>query len=157
MEPLFRFFNESDLADSFYWTFGDGYFSYIENPEHEFSDTGSYSVCLKVSTAFGCDDFTCEELDVNPFPTIFAPNAFTPNGDGTNDVFQIKLTYVNQFLLEIFDRWGEILFTSRDPNIGWDGTYKGNKAQEDVYVWRVTYTNILKKSDQLIGRVTLIE
>ncbi len=157
MDPVFRFINESDLADSFYWTFGDGFFSLVENPEHEFSDTGSYSACLKVSTIFGCEDFTCKNLDVDPYPTIYAPNAFTPNGDGTNDVFQIKLTYVNQFLLEIFDRWGELLYTSSDPNNGWDGTYKGNPAQEDVYVWRVTYTNILRKSDQLIGRVTLIE
>ncbi|MEX1187642.1 MAG: PKD domain-containing protein [Bacteroidia bacterium] len=157
MEPLFRFINESELADTYYWTFGDGNFSLIESPEHEFSDTGSYNVCLKISTSFGCEDYTCEYLDVNPYPTIYAPNAFTPNGDGTNDIFNIKLTYVKQFQLEIFDRWGELIFLSTDPDFGWNGTYKGNPAQEDVYAWRLTYTNILKKSEQLLGRVTLIE
>jgi gliding motility-associated-like protein len=59
--------------------------------------------------------------------------------------------------LEIFDRWGELIYTSTDPNDGWDGTYMQNKVQEDVYVWRVTYTNILQKHGQMIGRVTLIE
>ena len=157
VEPVYRFINESELADTYFWTFGDGANSNLENPIHEFSDTGSYSVCLKVSTNHGCEDSYCKNLDIDPYPTIYAPNAFTPNGDGTNDVFMIKLTYVDKFLLEIFDRWGELLYTSFDPYEGWNGIYKGNKVQEDVYVWRVTYTNILRKSDQIIGRVTLIE
>lgn len=157
MNPVYRLINQSTNADTYFWTFGDGQFSTEESPVHQYPDTGSYEVCLKVSTSFGCEDFACKTLNVDPFPTIYAPNAFTPNADGTNDRFLIKLTYVDRFLLEIFDRWGELIYTSTDPNDGWDGTYMQNKVQEDVYVWRVTYTNILQKHGQMIGRVTLIE
>jgi gliding motility-associated-like protein len=157
INPVYRLINQSTYSDTYFWTFGDGHFSAEESPTHQYPDTGSYEVCLKVSTSFGCEDFACKTLNVDPFPTIYAPNAFTPNADGTNDRFLIKLTYVDKFLLEIFDRWGELIYTSTDPNDGWDGTYMQNKVQEDVYVWRVTYTNILQKPGQMIGRVTLIE
>jgi gliding motility-associated-like protein len=157
MNPVYRLINQSAFADTYFWNFGDGTFSSEESPEHEYPDTGSYTVCLRVANTFGCEDNICKKLNIDPFPTIYAPNAFTPNADGTNDRFFIKLTYVDQFLLEIFDRWGELIYTSNDPYEGWDGTYKQNKVQEDVYVWRVTYTNVLQKYGQMIGRVTLIE
>jgi gliding motility-associated-like protein len=157
INPLIQFLDESENAATWNWTFSDGGVSVEQNPEHTFPDTGNYSACLKVSSSYGCESFICKSLEISPYPSLFAPNAFTPNGDGTNDIFVVKMKYIDKYFLEIFNRWGELLYETRDQNSGWDGLYMERKCQEDVYVWRVTYTDIQRKSDQIIGRVTLIE
>jgi gliding motility-associated-like protein len=157
VNPEFRFFNESTDAVTFRWGFGDGAVSLQENPTHTYADTGNYEVCLKVTSGFGCADSTCDDLDVDPFPTIYAPNVFTPNSDGHNENFKIVVTYATKFRLEIYDRWGELIHVSTDPDKGWDGTYKGNEVQEDVYVWRAYVTNSMNWNKELIGRVTVVE
>ena len=89
---------------------------------------------------------------------IYIPNSFTPNGDGLNDVFNIKtIIEFSQFKLCIYDRWGEMLFESDDINKGWDGSYKGKPVPNDVYVYlfnvRIKDTNFEKK---ISGRVTVV-
>lgn len=157
VNPEFKFFNESTDAVMFRWNFGDGAISVQENPTHTYADTGNYNVCLKVTSGFGCVDSTCDDLDVDPFPTIYAPNVFTPNSDGHNEKFKVVVTYATKFRLEIYDRWGELLHVSTDPEEGWDGTYRGNAVQEDVYVWRAYVTNSMNWNKELIGRVTVVE
>lgn len=70
---------------------------------------------------------------------IWVPNTFTPNGDGTNDIFLPVGKNIAKMHLYVFDRWGEMLFESDDPNVGWDGTYAGEVVKNDMYVWRLTY------------------
>jgi gliding motility-associated-like protein len=77
--------------------------------------------------------------------TLYVPNTFTPNGDGKNDVFCPAGTGITEFKMQIFDRWGMLLFessslTTNNTTSGcWDGTFRGNKVQEDTYVVRITY------------------
>ncbi|GIV34939.1 MAG: hypothetical protein KatS3mg031_2474 [Chitinophagales bacterium] len=93
--------------------------------------------------AYGCSDTISVFLDVlNPVnpsgdidPIFYVPNAFSPNGDNHNDVFRVELTDYASFRLLIFDRWGEKLFESRDPSVGWDGTYHGELMMPGVYVY----------------------
>ncbi|MBK9147064.1 MAG: gliding motility-associated C-terminal domain-containing protein [Flavobacteriales bacterium] len=82
--------------------------------------------------------------------TIFIPNTFTPNGDGVNDIFIPQGKSIATMVLRIFDRWGEQLFESDDPAVGWDGTYAGANVPDDVYVWRLEYAFFLDK-DGTIG------
>ena len=88
---------------------------------------------------------------------LLIPNAFTPNGDGKNDLFKID-NFTDQELLEfkIFNRWGTILFTTEDPSIGWDGTYKGKKQPFGVYgyVIRIVYAQNVVETYK--GTVTLL-
>lgn len=70
---------------------------------------------------------------------IWVPNTFTPNGDGTNDIFIPVGKNIAKMHLYVFDRWGEMLFESDDPTMGWDGTYGGDVVKNDMYVWRLTY------------------
>lgn len=70
---------------------------------------------------------------------IFIPNTFTPNGDGTNDVFIPVGKNIAAMHLYVFDRWGNLLFESDDPTMGWDGTYAGAVVKNDIYVWRLNY------------------
>ncbi|MBK9764070.1 MAG: gliding motility-associated C-terminal domain-containing protein [Flavobacteriales bacterium] len=80
---------------------------------------------------------------------IFIPNAFTPNGDGTNDVFIPVGKNIASLHLYVFDRWGTQLFESDDPTVGWDGTFAGDIVKNDVYVWRLEYTFFTDKNGTL--------
>ncbi len=101
------------------------------------------------------NDWTCVDtatVIVDVYDDIFIPNAFTPNGDGINDVFFPKggtlVTDPESYELLIFNRWGNLIFKTNDPNTGWDG----NNAEEDVYVWEIKTSNGIYH----IGHVSLI-
>jgi gliding motility-associated-like protein len=82
---------------------------------------------------------------------IFIPNTFTPNGDGTNDYFLPVGKNIASMHMYVFDRWGNQLFESDDPTMGWDGTYSGEVVKNDIYVWRLTY-KFLEDKDGKVGR-----
>ena len=107
----------------------------------------------------GCVDSITECITVNPLFGFYIPNAFTPNGDGINDVFMPKGTYVKDYEMYIFDRWGMKLFHSTDINNGWNGTVDGGTtiAQEDVYVYMIYVTDSQGNQHKYIGKVTLLK
>jgi gliding motility-associated-like protein len=75
-----------------------------------------------------------------PIECLFVPNAFTPNGDGMNDTFKaVSGCQLSFFRMEIFNRWGEFLFSSTDISIGWDGIYEGKLCPGDGYVYKIAY------------------
>lgn len=116
------------------------------------NETTTFTVML--TDSLGC--INSDQVTIFVTSEIWVPNAFTPNGDGTNDVFFVKTFRIKELELYIFDRWGEQLFYSDDLNIGWDGLYKGTLVKNDVYVWKVTYKDVLGRRGELIGTVTLI-
>lgn len=156
-DPEISFTDKSGFAITHFWSFGDGTTSTFTDPVHTYPDTGTYTVCLTVNSNAKCKDTYCDEVKILPVPVVFAPSAFTPNGDGTNDVFRIVTRYVEEFNLQIFDRWGEIIFETSSPHVGWDGTYKGKKVQSDMYVWRLVLRDSLHKTHREDGRVTVLE
>ncbi|HRF34927.1 MAG TPA: gliding motility-associated C-terminal domain-containing protein, partial [Cyclobacteriaceae bacterium] len=97
---------------------------------------------------------------------VLIPNAFSPNlsatgsgggnSDGTNDIFLPVMRGVTEFELLIFNRWGELLFESRDPERGWDGTYQGKLCQQDVYVYKVAASFANGDRVVRVGDVNLI-
>ncbi len=87
---------------------------------------------------------------------IYIPNAFTPNGDGANDFFAVYGKSLKTVRMQIFDRWGELLFESYNQDNGWDGTYKGENLQPGVYVYKVTAAYLNGKTIDKTGSVTLI-
>lgn len=93
-------------------------------------------------------------------PAVHVPNAFTPDDDGVNDLFlPVVAGDVESYRLEIFDRWGEMIFNANDPTIGWDGTYGGIPVADGVYVWRLVYravTDLGAVNEQFMGHLTLI-
>lgn len=89
-------------------------------------------------------------------PHIFLPNAFSPNGDGINDVLFLRGQYIESMELIIYDRWGEEVFKTRNQSIGWDGTFKGNLLPPDVYAYNLMVTCIGGDQHLEKGNVTIL-
>jgi gliding motility-associated-like protein len=101
--------------------------------------------------------------------SLYVPNAFTPNGDHLNDFFAAKGEGITSFSMNIFDRWGNLLFATDDINKGWNGKIQSGHyllkedgkatSQEDVYIWKINYTTqcFPKKVNREIGNVTIIK
>lgn len=102
---------------------------------------------------------TVEVEEFCPY-SIFVPNVFTPNGDGINDTFEPKTSNLESYKLYIFNRWGELLFTSDHPSNKWDGTFKGREVQIDTYVYKIVAKGYIEQEElerqQLIGKVSVI-
>jgi gliding motility-associated-like protein len=97
-----------------------------------------------------------DEVEVDYCPEIFIPNAFTPNADGKNDIWYIYGVGLRDVEYMIFDRWGMLLFTGTSQDIGWDGYFKGDLCQIDVYVYKVRYKGITAREKTKYGRISLI-
>jgi len=147
------------------WAFGDETDTngVIQDPQHNYKDTGIYCVDLIVTNVHGCTDTTQQCLYIEPYYTIYVPNAFTPNGNGLNDIFAAKGVGIIAFQMWIFDRWGQQIYHGNQmyPYGGWDGKVQngasGEIVQEDTYVWLIECTDVFHKDHRLIGRVTVIK
>jgi len=124
------------------------------NPTTTFPKTTT-TFTVGLTDELGC--VNSDKLTVFVTSNINAPNAFTPNGDGMNDLFLLKTYRIDKFNLQIFNRWGELLFQTSDKTHGWNGHYKGVISKNDVYIWKVKYTSISGERDNLIGTVTLVK
>jgi gliding motility-associated-like protein len=90
-------------------------------------------------------------------PYVFIPNAFSPNGDNENDVLYVRGIWIEKMIFRVFDRWGEMVFESTDPAIGWDGTFRGRKLDPDVYDFYLDVTCIGGLKSIVKGNVTLMK
>ena len=151
----------TDLSstDVVLWEYDFGDFSYSNdaNPVHEYEDTGYFVITQIVYNSFGCADTIAKTIHIFGEYTHYAPNAFTPDGDGVNDVFYTTGIGIVEYKLMIFDRWGQLIFTAKDPLTGWDGSYRGTVVLEDVYVWRVQTKDVLNETHDHRGHVTVLK
>jgi gliding motility-associated-like protein len=107
-------------------------------PDYTISQPGLYS--LRASNA--CGSVQDEVLVYQGVCKVFVPTAFTPNRDRKNDLFKILGTeIVSSLHLKIFNRWGELVFETRDKANGWDGTYRGKYAPNGTYIYLLEYTD----------------
>jgi hypothetical protein len=161
LDPLVTFTNQSTGGTSWLWNFGDSTSSATDwSPAHTYDNTGTYQVFLIVENAAGCSDTAWGEIIVNDFYTFYVPNAFTPNGNGNNDAFGPSFTNIvsDHYNFYVFDRWGNIVYHTTDIYGKWDGTWqnKGDMVQQDVYVYKIQFTDNMGKDHETIGSVTLI-
>lgn len=159
LNPTVNFTNTSMNATDFQWYFGDGNFATDVNPSHMYLEHGNYPVTLYANNIYGCADSTVYFINITPASELFVPNAFTPDGDNYNEVFNPKGFGISdedyQFI--IFNRWGDIIFESRDPNIGWDGEHNGlRKSQDGVYTWVVYYKDVADRKYKKEGHVSVL-
>lgn len=150
-----QFFSNSKFENNYIWTFENTIFSNLQNPIYQFLDEGFYRIQLKAINRI-CSDTTSKLLYIKGSNNIFIPNAFTPNQNGLNEEFKVLYKNSKGAVLSIYNRWGQLIFTSNNINKGWDGTFDGNPCQEDVYYYIVDYTNNDNEVRQLKGNFTLI-
>jgi gliding motility-associated-like protein len=157
-DPSVTIQNRSIGADTYTWSFGDSITSNLTNPSHVFKAAGRYIVRLIASNSMGCRDSTSQIVVVGIPEEVFAPNVFTPNGDNQNDEFLPKvITDFSEYALYIYDRWGNLLFYSQDPNIGWAGSNQAGKpAPIGVYVYQIKLSFADQATKVVAGSVTLL-
>lgn len=155
-DPIY-FTNLSINADSYAWNFGDGTTSTETNPSHTFNSAGQFEVCLSALNAAGCNDDTCVLITVIPRIYIGIPNAFSPNSDSQNDVLWVE-GRDGMVLMDfrVYNRWGEMVFQTNDPQAGWDGTYKGVPQEMDAYAYTFAGTLISGRQVSGQGNITLV-
>ncbi|MBK9149436.1 MAG: gliding motility-associated C-terminal domain-containing protein [Flavobacteriales bacterium] len=158
-EPLIQFINRSTGADSVLWSFGDPSDSTSASYDAEFAYhvVGCYPVQLLVTNAEGCSSTTALEVCVEAEFGVYIPNAFTPNGDGYNDLWGAITTVgrPREFELVVFDRWGGELYRADEKQAFWDGTAAGQVPQ-GVYPWMLRMRDTEGKVQQRTGHVTLL-
>jgi hypothetical protein len=148
-----KFFNTTNNGSSFWWDFGDDETSTVFEPSHIYADTGHYYVTLIAESGEGCYDTL-----LHPTPVIVEgarliqfPDAFIIDPSGPADeyynpdfpdprIFRPVTQGVEKYRLEIYNRWGELIYVSTDVNKGWNGYIKDTPAKQDVYVWKVNVT-----------------
>ena len=142
-DPIIYFENYSIGASSYQWDFGDGYSSTYFSPTHAYDFPGVYHVVLSVSDQYGCVDTVGANIIINDVTNIFLPNAFTPNGNNINELYNIMGTGIDPstFEMRIFDRWGKQLFYTTDYSASWDGTYNGEPVPQGSYIIAIKYSN----------------
>ncbi len=125
--------NHSQHATSYEWHFGDRTDPSIEeNPLHTYQDSGTYTIRLIASNLLGCTNSAKYTFYVDKV-RYFVPNAFSPNDDGFNDHFTISGYGMEQFSFQVYNRWGQIIYTQTGGQISWDGRHQGTFVPEGVY------------------------
>ncbi|MDP4189819.1 MAG: PKD domain-containing protein, partial [Bacteroidota bacterium] len=148
-----RCYNTSEGAENWLWNFGDGTSSADFNGVHTYADSGVYNIKLVALSSYLCKDSVTitNAVHVIERSSIKFPSAFTPNPNGSsngrynrndysNDVFYpiVIMNGIQDYHMEIYNRWGVLVFESNDIEIGWDGYYKGKLLTQDVYIYRVS-------------------
>ena len=162
--PLVEFTNLSLGNTTNQWNV-NGEVSGNTDTQYSFSETigSSFEACLEVSNQYGCADSICYTVFVNREEMVFVPNSFSPNDDGLNDVFFPVLSGFNlneiQYEFGIYNRYGERIFYSQDPEQAWIGNAFGNEyyAQIDGYTWTLRIiTSSFSEPIELTGSVVII-
>lgn len=159
-DTTMQFWNASfnNNPDSSFWDFGNGYT--VDNIDHAigvYQDSGLFDVQLIVMRDIGCPDTLVKPFRVWEQETFFIQSAFTPNGDGVNDVFKINQKGITNWHVKIFDRWGKLQWETTDVNQFWDGTSlkSGKELPQGAYSYQIDLTWYTGKTFSKMGTITL--
>lgn len=159
------FTNHSTILNNntYSWDIGGLSTSTQTNTSYLFTNSGNYVITLTATSADNCVDDTSIVVIINPDVVLYVPNAFTPgDGNGLNDVFQIFLPPTgvdySTFSLQIFDRWGEMIYSTNDVTKYWNGAKNnaGPLVKQDTYVWKISFSDEKKKEYNKVGHVTIL-
>lgn len=160
--PLSVNFTNSSLgvtpSDNYNWTFGDGGSSSIMNPNHLFTNVGIYNVILAVTDLeSGCLDTAMLIIKVEDDLIIIIPNVFTPNNDGSNDSYYIKIKGAKSAEGFIYNRWGQLLFSWDAINASWDGNASNGEICPDAtYFYLIKVVDLKEKEHIFPGNLLIV-
>jgi gliding motility-associated-like protein len=161
--PTTNILNTSSDCEFYIWNMGVG------DPDEMYFEPGEYQYPANIADTFlitlyaisseGCADTAYQEIYFNNNPFFYVPNTFIPDGDNKNEIWTpvfSNLSNVKKYNVQIFNRWGELVFESNDPTFGWNGTYNGNTCQDGTYIWKLQFTWYDKKVHYANGHVNLL-
>lgn len=153
--PIY-FGNHSQNAINYTWDFGNGEGSIEVNPTTVYNQESTYDVTLIATDLLGCKDTIIKPFVVHPEYFGYIPNAFSPNDDGVNDGFKGSFLGIKELEMYIFNRWGDIIYTSYDTRATWNGTENGQKVPSGVYVYKISVKDYSNRTHDYTGHVVLI-
>lgn len=156
----FNFIDTSQNATTFYWEFGDGNTSTLQNPSDTYFANGTYTITQYAYDAYGCVDSAFATITINTVTneiSTLIPNAISPNGDGRNDVW--KLPFIEllfpEATIEIYNRWGQKMFSSTGYATPWDGTLDGKALPQGTYYY-ILNLNVPDQPDPYKGTILIL-
>ncbi|MCF8443872.1 MAG: gliding motility-associated C-terminal domain-containing protein, partial [Crocinitomicaceae bacterium] len=163
-DPIVTINNNSTGAVDYIWNYGDNTTdTSIYNPEpHLYGGylDSMYTISLIAISENGCVDSMQQIITFNDEVTIYAPNSFTPDEDGLNEIWLPVISSginPNAYQLRIFNRWGQEFFATNNILQGWDGTFLGDKVQDGTYSFQLTYMKSGQtKKNVIVGHINLI-
>jgi gliding motility-associated-like protein len=155
--------NYSTNGDSYEWFIESGMpaYSQLKHVQTMFPDgvPGEYDVMLITTSEFGCVDTSEQIIIVLPEVILYAPNSFTPDDDEHNQDWGIHIEGIDiyNFSLLIYNRWGEVIWESKDPSAKWDGTFNGQIVPQGTYVWTIDAKDTINDNKyQYTGYINVI-
>jgi gliding motility-associated-like protein len=154
-----HFDNQTTGASEYSWNFGNNISSFLAEPIIQYTLEGDYSIRLLAINLDGCIDTVVRHYYY--MPGFWLPNAFSPNNDGNNEIFMpvTQRNTLDPYKFLIYSRWGELIFETSDPDVGWDGTLNGKPCNAGSYMYVVQYREAKMESSEvrtLRGMVSLI-
>jgi gliding motility-associated-like protein len=151
------------IIDRYSWSFGNGITQNQRDatpqlyPPTTIGREKKYTIQLIVENNFGCADTATNIVRVLNTCYITVPNAFTPNGDGNNDdLYPLNAIKAEQLEFKVYNRFGQLIFSTTDWTKHWDGTYKGNKLATGTFVWTLKYYDADKKKQVFLKGTTVL-
>lgn len=152
------FQNLTENGYSYVWDLGNGSTSTMTHPNETYSDTGTYNITLIATDRYGCLDTISKPIHIFDEFYLYIPNTFTPDDNRNNEVFEVSTIGVVELHVQIFNRWGELVFSADSPDFKWDGTYDGKPIPDGTYVWKIQYKSIYDDELQLkTGHINVLK
>ncbi|MBK5284888.1 MAG: gliding motility-associated C-terminal domain-containing protein [Bacteroidia bacterium] len=156
-ESILSLNNTTTGANQYIWTFGTGDTASAFEPAYTYHSAGNYIIKLTAINNLGCKDVAQELLNVRVRENFFVPNAFSPNGNDVNDYFSITEENLATMKIVIFNRWGQVIYTSEDKDFRWDGTYNGSPVKQGIYGYMIIGKSYNGNDYTFNGTLTLVK
>lgn len=159
LNPIVNFYDRSSGAASWQWNLGDNAIANGQVVQHEYPDSGTYTVRLVSSNSYLCTDTVLHKVFIDYETAIYFPNCFSPNEDELNDYFAPVFEGVSRdgFMMYIFNRWGNLIYQTDNFNNPWDGKLNGQYVNDGVYMYYIRYKTFSGEEKKIRGSVTLLK
>lgn len=152
-----QFQNQSANASTYEWYFGDGQESTIIHPSNTYDEPGYYVITLIATDDKGCVDSIQKPIRIEEEWYVYIPNSFTPGEGRINQTFRASTIGINTLEINIFNRWGEIVYSSNDKLFSWDATYKGAIVPDGTYTYSINFETNSGRQRDIVGHVNVLK
>lgn len=155
LDAVVELTDASEHALAWDWSLGDGTSTSIANPTHTYQEPGVYDILLTVTNG-DCYDTHEGRVKVEPIFTFYVPSAFTPDNNNVNETFFGSGEGIKEYNMQIYTRWGDLIFESNDLGFHWDGSLKGKPAEAGMYTYKFLIRDVFNYAHEYVGAVHLL-